>query len=174
MTFTRLPPLLASLLAATLLAGCGDKQDGSSAAAVDFDKTTACVLDGMLLANFPGPKAQIHYAGVAKPDYFCDTVEMFSVYLKPEQARRVTALYVQDMGKARWDEPQGNWIDARQAVYVAGSDMRGSMGPTFASFASEAAAQEFIKAHGGRLLKFADVKPEMAELDGGVIKDQKM
>ena len=29
-------------------------------------------------------------AGVERPDWFCDTIEMFNVYLNPEQARLVT------------------------------------------------------------------------------------
>lgn len=172
------PPfvLLAGLLVtplATLLAACGQPQT-AAVAPVEITAETACVLDGMLLADFPGPKAQIHYAGVAAPDYFCDTTEMFSIYLKPEQARRVAALYVQDMGKADWDKPQGHWIDAKTAWYVLGSDRHGSMGPTIGAFAQEADALAFAKAHGGKVLPFDQVTPDMVALDGGVLHDKAM
>lgn len=159
-----------------LLAACGggDGGSGPSVAAIEIDPGSSCALDGMLLADYPGPKAQIHYDGVAQPDWFCDTVEMFSIYLNPEQARRVTALYVQDMGKADWERPRGHWIDARTAIYVHGSTRRGSMGPTIASFATEADATAFAQAYGGKILRFADVTADMVVLDGGALHDQRM
>ncbi|MGE3848571.1 MAG: nitrous oxide reductase accessory protein NosL [Gammaproteobacteria bacterium] len=134
----------------------------------------ACALDGMLLADFPGPKAQIHYVGVAEPDYFCDTVEMFHLVLAPEQVRAIAALYVQDMGAAEWDAPVGHWIDAKQAWYVVGSKRLGSMGPTIASFAREADARRFADEHGGAVHAFAAITADMAVLDGGALHDQHM
>jgi copper chaperone NosL len=134
---------------------------------------TSCTLDGMLLADFPGPKAQIHYAQ-GPVDYFCDTVEMFSIYLRPEQQKRIRALYVQDMGRTDWSAPKGHWIDAKAAFYVQGSKLRGSMGPTFASFAEEAAARAFVEKNGGKLYRFNEITPEMASLDGGALHDQRM
>lgn len=164
-----------ALCAALALAACG-KDDARTAevAPVDFTAATACVLDGMLLAEHPGPKAQILYAGSADPDFFCDTVEMFNVYLQPEQVRAVRALFVQDMAKADWDQPRGHWIDARRAYYVIGSQRRGSMGPTIASFAEREEAERFAGEYGGRVLSFTEVTPEMVILDGGALHDQHM
>ncbi|QDX82173.1 nitrous oxide reductase accessory protein NosL [Denitratisoma sp. DHT3] len=156
-----------------LLAGCG-QQAGDSAAAVDFTQDTICTLDGMVLAEFPGPKGQIHYAGAAVPEFFCDTVEVLAALLQPEQARKVRAAYVQDMGAADWAKPRGHWIDARQAFYVKDSRLRGSMGPTLVSFASETAAREFVAKQGGTVLSFAQVTPAMVNLDGGALHDQRM
>ncbi len=161
--------------AAGLLAACGASSDGSGAvAALEIDRSTSCALDGMLLADYPGPKAQVHYSGLAQPDWFCDTLEMFNVYLNPEQARLVTGMFVQDMGKTDWDKPVANWIDAKTAIYVFGSKRLGSMGPTAASFSSEADAQAFAAQHGGKVLKFDEVKPDMVILDGGALHDQSM
>lgn len=157
---------------ALLLAGCA-KEGPKTATPQDFTATTACSLDGMLLAEFPGPKAQIHYAD-GKMDWFCDTVELFSIYFKPELATRVAALYVQDMAKASFEAPRGNWIDARSAYFVKGSSKRGSMGPTLISFARQADAEAFAKAFGGQTLAFAEVKPEMVRLDGGALHDHRM
>ncbi|MHB1655743.1 MAG: nitrous oxide reductase accessory protein NosL [Burkholderiales bacterium] len=134
---------------------------------------TTCSLDGMLLRDFPGPKAQIRY-GDGETDFFCDTVEMFSLYLKPEQQRRIKAIFTQDMGKADWQSPQGQWIDARKAYYVIGSNLSGSMGPTLASFMRREDAQAFSKKHGGKVLRFDQVTPEMVNLGGGVIHDERM
>ncbi len=174
-SIVHLRTLFAAVFVAAALAACGgDGGSGGSIAAIEIGPGTSCALDGMLLADYPGPKAQIHYQALAEPDFFCDTVEMFSIYLKPEQARRVTAIYVQDMGKADWNTPKGHWIDARSAIYVHGSNRTGSMGPTIASFATAADAASFAETHGGKVLRFDEVKPDMVVLDGGAAHDQRM
>lgn len=161
------------LLAAALLAACS-QQTAQSIAPVEITRETACSLDGMTLADYPGPKAQIIYAETTAPEYFCDLMEMFDIYLKPEQARKVDAIYVQDMGQTQWEEPKGHWIDAKSAFYVVGSKKMGSMGPTFGSFAKEDDAKEFINANGGKVYKFGEITPDMAALDGGALHDQHM
>lgn len=163
---------LGLLLATPLLVAC---QQSTVAAAhpVPIDKNTSCSLDGMSLMDYPGPKGQIQYEQGA-PDFFCDTIELFAVYLRPEQQRKILGVYVQDMALADWDKPVGNWIDAKSAFYVVGSKRTGSMGQTFASFASEAAARAFAAKEGGKVYPFAQIRPEMAELDGGVVKDKMM
>ena len=84
-----------------LLSGCSEQAaQQRSLAPVEIDRSTSCELDGMLLADYPGPKAQIHFAGQDKPSFFCDTVELFSTLLAGEQVRAVQAVYVQDLGKA--------------------------------------------------------------------------
>lgn len=166
---------LLAAAATGLLAACGQGAGGKAAVvALEIDAATSCALDGMLLADYPGPKAQIHYRDVAEPDWFCDTIEMFSIYLNPEQARAVSAVFVQDMGKADWDAPRGHWIDAKAAFYVFGSKRLGSMGPTAAAFAREADAKAFAAEHGGTVLRFDEVTPERVSLDGGALHDQRM
>jgi copper chaperone NosL len=159
---------------AAALAGCGQAASETAATPKPVDSATACDLDGMLLADYAGPKAQLHYAGVAAPLSFCDTVELFSTLLRPEQVRTVRAAYVQDMALADWDQPVGHWFDAKLGFYVVGSRRHGSMGPTFASFAAADAAQKFATAWGGRVLRYADIKPEMADLSGGARHDTRM
>ncbi|HEX2492531.1 MAG TPA: nitrous oxide reductase accessory protein NosL [Steroidobacter sp.] len=160
------------ILFGALLAACGQAEK-TKTAPVKIGSDAYCSLDGMLLHDYPGPKAQLHYTQ-GQPDVFCDTVEMFAVYLRPEEQKRVTALYVQDMGKTDWDHPLDHWIDARSAFYVSGSKRLGSMGPTLASFARETDARTFAAAEGGDVLRFADLTPDMVTLDGGVLKDKTM
>ena len=107
-------------------------------------------------------------------DFFCDTVEMISIYLRPEQQKRAIALFTQDMGQADWKEPRGHWIDATSALYVHGSNRYGSMGPTLASFAREEDAQVFAKQYGGKVLPFGEITLDMVALDGGVMRDERM
>ena len=158
----------AFIAAVVLVAACGEQV---ATQALEVRDDTACALDGMLLAEFPGPKGQILY-DQGPPDFFCDTVELVSTMLAPEQRKRVVAVYTQDMADTSWDKPQGHWIDAKAAFYVMGSRKTGSMGPTLATFAREADAQAFARDNGGKVLRFAEIKPEMVTLDGGVLKDR--
>lgn len=163
--------LAALFAAALLLTACGES--AKPAAPLEIAGDTACALDGMVLLDFPGPKAQIHYDQGA-PEFFCDTREMFSILLRPEQKKRIVAIYTQDMAKAAWERPEGHWIDARTAFYVVGSPRRGSMGPTVPSFASEADAGKFAAQYGGKVLPFAQVTLDMVDLSGGVGHDERM
>lgn len=158
---------------ATLFA-CAKDDASSPVTAAEIQPGTACELDGMLLADYPGPKAQIHYAGAAAPVFCCDTVELFALLLTPEQARPVRAALVQDMALADWNQPRGHWFDARQGFFVIGSKRHGSMGPTIASFAAPEPAAAFAREYGGRVLRFAEITPAMADLRGGAQHDQRM
>lgn len=165
---TRFLPIL---LGALLLAACSEP--AKPALPLEIATDTACALDGMILLDFPGPKAQIHY-DQGEPDFFCDTREMFSIFLQPEQKKRITAIYTQDMGKADWTRPEGQWIDAKSAFYVVGSPRRGSMGPTVPSFALEADARQFAAQYGGKVLRFGEVTLDMVDLRGGANHDERM
>lgn len=143
------------LLLVALLAGCGQ---AASLQALEPADDAACALDGMVLRDYPGAKAQIRHAD-GKTDYFCDVVELLRTVLAPEQARGASAPYVQDMGKADWQHPHGQWIAARTAVYVVGSRAVGSMGPTVVPFAQRADAEAFVHREGGQIRAFADLTP---------------
>ncbi len=157
---------------AICLSAC--QHNSSDSTARDFSDDTACSLDGMILADFPGPKAQIHYLNGQAPDFFCDTVEMMSIYLAPEQQSKVATIYTQDMGQTDWEQPRGHWIDARTAWYVVGSSQHGSMGKTFASFSQEADAKNFAEKFGGEIVRFGDITADMADLHGGALHDHGM
>ncbi|MGQ0711525.1 MAG: nitrous oxide reductase accessory protein NosL [Rhodoferax sp.] len=161
-------------LSVLLLAGCNSGAGVKALAPVEIDAHTTCELDGMLLADYPGPKGQIFYAGQEQPQFFCDMVELLHTLVQPEQVRTVQAAFVQDMGQADWDKPRGHWIDAKAAFYVVGGKRHGSMGPTIASFAQEGAAQAFAKEWGGKVQTFAGVQPDMVDLSGGALHDSKM
>ena len=166
---------LGALTGITGLTGCTQADTSAqSLKPVEIDRTTSCELDGMLLADYPGPKAQVHFAGQSKPSFFCDTVELFSTLLAGEQVRAAQAVYVQDMGQADWNAPQGHWIDGKAAIYVVGGKRHGSMGPTIGSFAQEADAKKFAAEYGGKVLRFAEIQPAMVDLSGGALHDTRM
>ena len=159
------------LLALLLLAACS--RAVPQAVALEPTDDTACALDGMLLKELPGSKAQIHYAE-GKPDFLCDLKELFATVLMPEQKRRVTALFVQDMGKTDWDHPTGNWINAKSAYYVVGSKKLGPMGPSVGSFGSAQDAEDFVKKQGGKIVRFDQVTPDMVGQNGSAAHDTTM
>lgn len=165
---------LASAIIGGALLGCGQSASNKSISAVEIDARTTCDLDGMLLADYAGPKAQIFYAGQDTPTFFCDTVEMFHTILAPEQVKVINAAFVQDMGKADWEQPRGHWIAAKDAWYVLGSKKHGSMGPTIASFSQESDAKKFAGEWGGKLYRYAEIKPDMVDLSGGALHDSRM
>lgn len=157
------------------LAACSrEAADAGVATAADFGADASCTLDGMLLADYPGPKGQVLVAGAAGREWFCDTLELLNELLRPEQVRKLRGAWVQDMARADWERPRGHWIDARSAHYVLGSRRKGSMGATAAPFADAAAAQAFQAQHGGRVVAFADIRPEMVDLSGGALHDTRM
>lgn len=162
-------------LAGASISGCtGKGVRAATGGPVDFTSQTACSLDGMLLADYPGPKGQLLHAGDSMATYFCDTVELLSVLLQPEAIRAVAGAWVQDMGKADWEQPVGHWIDARAAWYVKGSRRRGSMGATFASFMDEGTARGFAAEQGGEIMTFDAIRPDMVDLRGGARSDGQM
>lgn len=163
--------IASTCLAMLMIAGCSDQ--AATVEPREITRETTCALDGMLLADYPGPKGQIQY-DQGPPDFFCDTMEMISIHLRPEQQKRAVAVFTQDMGRADWNEPRGHWIDAKAAFYVQGSSRHGSMGPTLASFAREEDAQAFAKQYGGKVLLFKEITLDMVALDGGVIRDERM
>ena len=165
---------LSAALGFNLVACDNAAQTAASLAPVEIDRSTSCELDGMLLSDYPGPKAQVHYAGQAQPSFFCDTVELFNTLLAGEQVRAPKAIYVQDMGQADWQEPHGHWMDAKTAIYVLGSKRHGSMGPTIASFAQEADATKFAAEYGGKVLRFDAITKDMVDLSGGALHDTRM
>lgn len=153
------------LAAMLLLAACS--QAARTAAAQEPAADTACALDGMVLKDFPGSKAQVQYVE-GKPDYYCDLMELFAVMLAPENKRQVAGVFVQDMGKTDWANPSGHWIAAKDALYVVGSRKQGSMGPTFGAFSSAQDAAAFVQKEGGQVLPYNQITAAMLDTRGAM------
>lgn len=55
-----------------------------------------------------------------------------------------------------------NYLDARKAYYVNGSDVFGPMGKELVPFAKDADAREFLKDHKGKqILRFKEITPQV-------------
>lgn len=151
----------AALAALMLLAAC---DGGKEAAAPPPPATlTADAIGhycGMTLVEHAGPKGQILLRGSDTPVWFSSARDTIAFTMLAEEAKTLRAIYVSDMAKAPgWDDPgANNWVDAREAFFVVGSDRRGGMGAAeTVPFGERAAAERFAAEHGGRVLRLADI-----------------
>ncbi len=151
------------LVAVLLLAACA-REEAAKPLPVEFTRKDACVVCGMIIVDFPGAKAQIHYRN-GRIDPFCSTLDMFNFYLQPDRPGGIVAVYVNDMGKADWKHPVDHWIDATKAVYVYGGDVMLPMGEALVPFSDIKDAERYMREHGGRIVRFDDVTLEMLRPD---------
>lgn len=118
----------------------------------------------MHLYEHPGPKAQVHLAGLPEPLFFAQVRDAIAYQRMPEQTHTIRAIYVSDMAKAQsWSEPGiDNWTSADEAIYVVGSRKSGGMGAAeLVPFSDKIAADDFMKANGGKLLKLSQISDDM-------------
>jgi copper chaperone NosL len=115
---------------------------------------------GMDLLEHPGPKGQIFAASLIEPVWFSSVRDTIAFTMLPDEPKDIQAIYVSDMGKApSWDKPgSDNWIEARKALFVIGSRLKGGMGGDEAvPFSDRATAEKFTAEHGGRIVTFDEV-----------------
>lgn len=118
---------------------------------------------GMNLTEHDGPKGQVILTPGLDPLWFSSARDTVAFTMLPEEPKDYAAVFVSDMGAAKsWTDPGAdNWIDAKTAIYVVGSDARNGMGAVEAvPFASEEAARAFADGRGGELRRFDELRPE--------------
>lgn len=148
--------LLAGLLA---LGGC-QREAEVPPAPVSMTAEALGRYCGMNILEHDGPKGQIILTQYAEPLWFSSARDAIAFTMLPEEPKDIRAIYVSDMGKAAsWAKPGAdNWVDARKAFFVIGSDAKGGMGTAEAvPFSSEEAAHGFSKDHGGKVVRIDDI-----------------
>lgn len=155
---------LLTLASCAVLAGCSEEAVDVPGP-VAFDAHDRCILCGMVIAHYPGPKAEVFIKGAEDQAVkFCSGRDAFTFALQPENARRLIAFYIHDIGKTEWDYPADSALmDATKAYYVYGHDVEGVMGNEPVAFSSREKAQAFIKEHGGALYAYKDVTLELLD-----------
>ncbi|OOG65987.1 hypothetical protein B0E46_00270 [Rhodanobacter sp. B04] len=151
------------------LAACESRQAPAPQVAVDIHKGDVCAVCGMYIEAGPGPRGEAYVQGDKFPLKFGSTRDFFAYILQPENMTRLQHLLVQDSARINWQHPSNEantFVDARKAYYVAWQPLSGLMGPTFASFASRQDAEAFVSKHGGEVLRFPDVTPELTSMLG--------
>ncbi len=151
--------IMAVMLLAAWLGGCSDEpRQQINTDPVAFDSMDECHVCGMLIIDWPGAKGQSINRQNGEIHKFCSTIDLFSWWLQPENLTVQAQVYVHDMAKTGWNKPADEYLmDGRDAWYVLGSGLQGAMGPTLASFSTEAAAQELVEQRGGRILRFEQI-----------------
>ncbi|TAN25119.1 MAG: nitrous oxide reductase [Castellaniella sp.] len=161
--------LSALLLSLLLLTGCERHVLPPSQQPVAIEDDDICAVCGMYIKDSPGPRGEAYVEGHKQPLKFDSTRDFFAYILQPDNATRLQNLFVQDSARINWAHPSNSadsFTDARTAYYVGWQPLLGSMGPTLASFARKEDADQFIRDHGGHLLRFDEITPEMISLLG--------
>lgn len=154
---------LACMATVTLSSGCNQSQPDAAGGPQTLTRQAVSVTDGMILLDYPGPKGQVLKKNGAT-DFFCDLPEFINAIQESEDSHGPIRTYVQAFDGREWASYTDGWVEATRPVYVIGSDRMGAMGPTLVPFLEIDVAQAFTDKHGGRILRFAELTPEvMAE-----------
>jgi len=120
---------------------------------------TRCPVCGMFVSKYPHWLAQI-ITGDTDLKAFDGVKDMMAYYFSPETfggtpLPGTAVLLVKDYYTQEW-------IDAKKALYVTGSDVLGPMGHELIPFSSRAAAENFMADHKGKeFLEFSDITPRI-------------
>ena len=120
-------------------------------------KTDKCPVCGMFVYKYPDWTARIRLLD-GHDLYFDGPKDLFKYYLDPAlyggSPEKIEALYVTEYYGLRE-------MDAREALYVVGSDVLGPMGRELLPFATMDEAREFMRDHKGRAaLRFQEVSKD--------------
>lgn len=163
---------LVLLLVSVWLTACSDDKGPTAVEEVQgpvaFESGEECHVCGMIITEYPGAKGQIMISRDQAVHKFCSTQDMLSWWLQPENQHLKAEIYVHDIAKTPWEQPQDEYlIDARSAWYVVGSSLQGAMGPSLASYSDRAVAESVATEKGGRVLSWE-------ELDMNVLQELAM
>lgn len=118
-----------------------------------------CAVCGMKVAKYPEWIAQVELAD-GRVEMFDGPKDMLVFYFTPEEYEAqsaITSLVVKDYYSQEW-------LDAKAAFYVIGSDVYGPMGKEFIPFSSKEAAENFVRDHHGeRILLFSDIDNDLVQ-----------
>ena len=149
------------------LTACSNEESTSTIknAPIAIESGDECHLCGMVISEFPGPKGEIFEGRKSHVRKFCSTRDLMSWYLQPENKPNSKEIYVHDMNRSDWNSPDNeHMINAKDAWFVAGSKMKGAMGPTLGSFAEKDQADKFATKHGGKVLGFDQITIEILNM----------
>lgn len=151
------------LAAATLLLALG----GGTLSPPRPGPRDLCPVCGMVVAKYPNWIATVvwkdghahHFDGAKDMFKFLQALPKYAPKHKLQDINFIAVTEFYNLEK----------IDARQAIYVIGSDVMGPMGHEFTPFASKADAEDFLKDHKGRrILRFEEVTPRIVDqVDAG-------
>jgi len=148
-------------VAVALVFGCGQGVDEQEAAAPQvLTGAEVCALDGMILRDYDGPKAQILWRD-GRRTFYCEAREAFAERLDRVRSKRIREFYVQDFADRPWASYAGHWVRAEDAVFVIESEKHGAMGSSYVSFLEPADAEKFSAKYGGQQFRLDEITPDV-------------
>lgn len=124
----------------------------------EITENLSCGKCGMFPAKYPKWQTQVVFTdGAMAPFDGCKC--MFGFLFKMNQfdqqhtAGDVASIWVREFNS-------GDWIDAKEAHYVIGSDEMGPMGKELIPFSNIATAETFQKEHGGNVAMYDSISME--------------
>ena len=178
--------ILALLLAAGIGCAAAEKKTAEQPAAaaapqvaakeaVKIPTDVSCGKCGMFPAKYPRWQSQVIFKdGSMTPFDGCKCMFNFlqavEKYDKAHTAADVQVVWVKDFDS-------GAWINGSDAYYVVGSDMMGPMGKELIPFAENSAAMKFHQEHGGSMMRYGEITPEVLKglgMGGMKMKHMKM
>ena len=152
--------MAAMLFAALALVGCDDKKTADAPPPHELTASAIGNYCGMNMLEHPDQRRRSSWRAGIEPVWFSSARDAFSFTMLPEEPKDIRAIYVSDMARApSWEQPgANNWVDAKQALFVMGSRVKGGMGADEAvPFSDRGAADKFAAENGGQVMTFAEV-----------------
>jgi len=119
-----------------------------------------CVVCGMFVAKYPDWVTQVKLTD-GSVLFFDGMKDLFVFLFHPERFDRAGAKVSEIWAK---DYYTLEWIDAKKAWYVIGSDVYGPMGHELIPFADRKAAESFASDHHGKqILSFEEIGEPLVE-----------
>ena len=106
-----------------------------------------CPVCGMFVAKYDNWITQVRHAD-GSILFFDGMKDLFVYYFAPRQHGGTAPESISEIWAKDYYTLQ--WINAREAFFVVGSDVYGPMGHEFIPFASSRAAEAFLKDHHGK------------------------
>ena len=167
-----------------LLAGCLGEDDAPEPQTLTEDDS--CEACGMVVTHHPGPSGQSFYDD--HPDLtddraaFCSGLCAYGWTFGQEDAGyEPIVTYLTDYSAVDWElsgEDDVTFIsdhheaetqrDVTELTFVAGSEVRGSMGEDLIGFSESGDADSFQEDHGGEIVSHGDVSRELIDSLGGM------
>ena len=154
--------IIIALLLIQTCVSCGNNDVETQATPTELSRQSVCYIDGMILLDYPGPKAQ----AITKNNethYFCDVKGFLETWFDENRTFKIKSAFVQDFSGLKWGSYKDKWIQAEKAWYVFGSKLQGAMGQTMVTFSSNESAHAFMKENGGKVLGFDQINQDVLE-----------
>ena len=161
------PKLILLVTLSLFIAMASTSQGSQEPAPVEITADVSCSKCGMFPAKYPKWQTQVVFSdGEMAAFDGCKCMFGFlfkmSEYDKKHASPDIAVVLVREFNS-------GDWIDAKKAHFVVGSDEMGPMGKELIPFADAGAAESFHKEHGGQIVLYdainmGTLKPLMGKM----------